>query len=114
MFLRFVYHLAVAAAHPALRNAQLIVHDLECGTATGAMGDITHGVCIVGGARPFKQAQCLGLLPLWGANHACCVDVAGISFLLVAPWRLHDGWPAAGDGGGCICSANNTGELPSH
>ena len=42
----FVNRLALAAAYPALRNAQLVVHDFERGTATGAMGDITHGVSL--------------------------------------------------------------------
>lgn len=38
----------MAAAHPALRDAQLIVHDFERGAATGAMCDVTHDVRIVG------------------------------------------------------------------
>ena len=42
----FVNRLALAAAYPALRNAQLVVHDFERGTATGAIGDITHGVSL--------------------------------------------------------------------
>ena len=45
-FFGLVNCLALAAAHPALRNAQLIVHDFVRGTATGAMGDITHGVSL--------------------------------------------------------------------